>query len=261
MKIGIVTGASSGLGREFVIQLGFLYKNLDEIWVVARRLERMEQLKEKSRIPLRIFEGDLTRNKVYKKLEKELEKTKAQVRILVNCAGFGKSGTAEEIAGQDRKIQCDMIDLNCRSLTAMTLLTLPYFGKGGRILQLASAAAFCPQPEFAVYAATKSYVLSFSRALNTELKKRKISVTAVCPGPVRTDFFEISGMPQNWIKELAMATAPDVVHKALCDGRKRKALSIYGMTMKAAYWACKLIPHRIILCAEQLAAGKLVPLD
>mgnify|MGYP000835713314 CR=1 FL=1 len=122
--------------------------------------------------------------------------------MLVNAAGFGRSGSVEEINMQRRRIQTDMVGLNCQALTRMTLLCLPYMHPGSRIVNLASAAAFCPQPYFAVYAATKSYVLSFSRSLREELKTRGIIVTAVCPGPVDTPFFDVSGKPQNFLKEL-----------------------------------------------------------
>lgn len=145
-----------------------------------------------------------------------------------------------------------MVDLNCRALTRMTLLCLPYMHPGSRIINLASAAAFCPQPYFAVYAATKSYVLSFSRSLGEELKTRGITVTAVCPGPVDTPFFDVSGKPQNFLKELTMAQPGPVVHQALKDSRKRKELSIYGLPMKLTYAGTKLLPHKLLLRIQNL---------
>ena len=192
MRIAVVTGASSGMGREFVLQLGYFYKNLDEIWVIARRRERLEELAGISRIPLRIIDGDLQKKKVYRRIHEILTEEKPNIRMLINSAGFGKSGTVTEIARENFRIQTDMVDLNCRALTRMTLLCLPYMSRGSRIVNLASAAAFCPQPSFAVYAATKSYVLSFSRAIGKELSDQGIYVTAVCPGPVRTPFFDIA---------------------------------------------------------------------
>lgn len=252
MKAAVVTGASSGIGREFVRQLGYFYKDLDEIWVIARRRERMEQLRKESRVPLRIFEGDLMKKQVYKDYHRALREYVPDIRMLVNAAGFGKSGSFTEIAGEGKRIQTDMIDLNCRALTRMTQMTLPYMKQGSRIINLASAAAFCPQPDFAVYAATKSYVLSFSRALRAELKSGGIYVTAVCPGPVKTEFFTVSGELSGALKKLSLAEAPAVVHKALKDSRKRRPLSVYGISMNVARIGAKLLPHGLIIGAEEL---------
>ena len=247
MKIAVVTGASSGMGREFVRQLGYFYRSLDEIWVIARRRERLEELRELSRIPIRIFEGNLIKKQVYRELSCALEEEQPDIRMLVNAAGFGKSGSVEKIASEELRAQTDMVDLNCRALTRMTLFCLPYLGRGSRIINLASAAAFCPQPGFAVYAATKSYVLSFSRALGAELRRRGIYVTAVCPGPVDTEFFNISGALTNPLKKLTMAKAEDVVHRALKDSRAGREMSVYGIAMRAAFLGTRLVPHGLIM--------------
>ena len=171
MRTAVVTGASSGMGKEFVRQLGYFYKDLDEIWVIARRKERLEALKKESLVPVRIFEGDLLKKPVYKEYHRALKELCPDVRMLVNAAGFGKSGSFTDIAREGKKFQTDMVDLNCRALTRMTQMTIPWMGRGSRIVNLASAAAFCPQKDFAVYAATKAYVLSFSRALGSELNE------------------------------------------------------------------------------------------
>lgn len=247
MKIAVVTGASSGMGREFVRQLGYFYRSLDEIWVIARRRERLEELRELSRIPIRIFEGNLIKKQVYRELSCALEEEQPDIRMLVNAAGFGKSGSVEKIASEELRAQTDMVDLNCRALTRMTLFCLPYLGRGSRIINLASAAAFCPQPGFAVYAATKSYVLSFSRALGAELRRRGIYVTAVCPGPVDTEFFNISGALTNPLKKLTMAKAEDVVRRALKDSRAGREMSVYGIAMRAAFLGTRLVPHGLIM--------------
>ena len=172
---------------------------------------------------------------------------KPALRILVNAAGFGRTGTVAEIAAEEPFIQTDMIDLNCRALTAITEICLPFMRKGSRIINLASAAAFCPQPSFAVYAATKAYVLSFSRALHMELKSKGIYVTAVCPGPVKTEFFRVSGELTGTLKKLTVAGTQAVVRKALKDSLAKKQLSVYGPPMKAARAGAKLLPHSLIM--------------
>lgn len=246
-QIAVITGASSGMGREFVLQLDSFCPSLDEIWVMARRGKRLERLAMQSQIPLRIFEGDITRKKIRRALRAALLDEKPALRILVNAAGFGRTGTVAEIAAEEPFIQTDMIDLNCRALTAITEICLPFMRKGSRIINLASAAAFCPQPSFAVYAATKAYVLSFSRALHMELKSKGIYVTAVCPGPVKTEFFRVSGELTGTLKKLTVAGTQAVVRKALKDSLAKKQLSVYGPPMKAARAGAKLLPHSLIM--------------
>lgn len=245
--IAVITGASSGMGREFALRMNSFCRGLDEIWVMARRGKRLEELAGHSRVPFRIFEGDITKKKVCRLLKEALSEEKPVIRVLVNAAGAGKTGTAEKIAAGDPSAQTDMINLNCRALTFITEICLPYMHRGSRIINLASAAAFCPQPSFAVYAATKAYVLSFSRALACELKKRKIYVTAVCPGPVKTEFFGISGDPEGFLKKLSAAAPEKVVCRALKDSRAKKQVSVYGISMKAARIGAKLLPHRLIM--------------
>ena len=230
MRVAVVTGASSGIGREFVRQLEYFYKDLDEIWVIARREERLEQLRKEVNVPLRIFAGDLQKKHVYRQFYTELCQWHPNIRMLVNAAGFGKSGTFSEIAEKGKRIHTDMIDLNCTALIRITQMTLPYMKMGSRIINMASAAAFCPQPSFAVYAASKACVLSFSRALGQELREKSIYVTAVCPGPVETEFFEVSGELKNPLKKLNMAAANKVVHRALIDSRKKKSGRNYDKT-------------------------------
>lgn len=247
MRIAIVTGASSGIGREFVKQLPYFYRSLEEIWVIARRRERLETLANMSPVPLRIFEGDLTEGHVYSKLGNALETEKPNLRMLVNAAGFGKIGQVSKLAETAPSSQMEMVDLNCRALTRMTLTCLPYLSKGSRVIHMASAAAFLPQPSFAVYAATKAYVLSFSRGLGAELEDRGIFVTAVCPGPVDTEFFEISGSIKASWKTRVMAKPEKVVKQALLDSRNKKAVSIYGIAIKTAQVGAKLLPHRLVM--------------
>lgn len=254
MKIGIVTGASSGLGEEAVIQISKLYKNLDEIWVIARRTDRLEALQKKVDKKLRVLSCDVTDAEDIKEFKALLEERHPNIRILANVAGFGKVGTFDKISYKDN---VGMVQVNCTALTAITYLCLPYMKARSRILQLASAAAFLPQADFAVYAATKSFVLSFSRGLNMELKDRGITVTAVCPGPVDTEFFDVAYSNQEGIqsfKKLFMVKKEDVVRKALFDARDGKEVSVYGVPMNMLRAVTKVIPHSLILNGRRLAA-------
>lgn len=245
MKIALVTGASSGMGRETVIQLADGLGRLDEIWAVARRRERLEELSERVPVRLRIFSLDITDRDDLKVLEDSLRELKPEVRILVNAAGFGKIGLA---GSHSMAEETGMVALNCQALTAVTHMALPYMPKNSRIIQYASAAAFCPQPGFAIYAATKAFVLSYSRALGAELAPRKIMVTAVCPGPVKTEFFDIAETEGKipFYKHLAMARPERVVGRALKDSFMGKPLSIYGPLMKAFYAVSRICPASLI---------------
>ena len=248
MRIAIVTGASSGMGKEFARWIPECYRTLDEIWISGRNKDRLEGLREELEgnrgIKVKIFDRDLMESAFYDTLKTSLEEETPDVRMLVNAAGFGKIGKIEDL---DIDAQADMIDVNCRALTKVTLLCLPFMSKGSRIINLASAAAFSPQPGFSVYAATKAYVHSFSRALGEEVRKKGILVTSVCPGPVDTAFFEVAGTANSFAKQAVMAKPQDVVKRALKDSIKGKEVSVYGKTMKLAKVACKILPHKLIM--------------
>ncbi len=245
MKTAIVTGASSGMGREFVRQIQSLYPDIFEIWVIARREEKLKELPGNP-IPLKIYPFDLAKETDQLRYKEELERQRPQISLFIHCAGIGILGRMDQIAPKD---QIQEVRLNCEALTAVTLYTLPYMKKGGRIIELVSSAAFAPQPGFGVYAATKAYALSFTRTLRAEMKKRQIFVTAICPGPVNTPFLkEMERVKKRpaW-KKIFLADPKKVVKKALRDSRKRKELSVYGIGMKGWYLVSKMIPHKIVL--------------
>lgn len=246
MNIAVITGASSGLGREFCLQLDALFHRMDEIWLIARREERLTELAAAMRNKTRIFVLDVTNEKQMDGFVKTLEEEKPVIRMLVNCAGFGLMG---DFADLECKEQIGMLEVNCKALTRMTYECIPYMRKNSRIIQLASSAAFLPQPCFAVYAATKSYVLSFSRALSEELRKRQIYVTAVCPGPVETEFFDIAERYGKTlaVKKLTIVQPERVVRDALTASRKRKPVSVCSVWIKLFYVCTSLIPHTVIL--------------
>lgn len=245
-KIAVITGASSGMGREMAFQLADRFEVLEEIWLIARRKERLEELRGQFPAAIRCFALDITDETERKQLEMALAEEKPDVKFLVNAAGFGKIGNVGDLSEGD---ECGMVRLNCEALCAMTHLVLPYMSRGSRIIQFASSAAFLPQPKFAIYAATKSFVLSYSRALKQELKPKGIGVTAVCPGPVKTEFFDIAETTGKipLYKRLVMANPKRVVRLAIMDTAVGKNISIYGITMKAFFLLCKILPHSLIL--------------
>lgn len=246
MNIILITGASSGMGLEFALQLDNVFQKIDEIWMVARRKEEMLKVAECMEHTTRILDMDVTKEADMERLKNLLTEEKPCIRMLVNSAGYGVMGKFDKL---NIKEQTGMIDVNCKALTELTYMCIPYMKRKSRIIQLASSAAFMPQPDFAVYAASKAYVYSFSRALSEELRKREIYVTAVCPGPVNTPFFDIAEKDGKTLalKKLVIAPAEKVVEKAINDSYHRKRISVYGVSIQAFQALTKWIPNQLIL--------------
>lgn len=247
MNIAIVTGASSGMGREFVLQLS-AYVNVDEIWVIARRKEALESLQSQVSVPVRPIPLDLGKEESFATLEKLLKAEQPNIRLLVNAAGFGKFGTFDCIPVED---ECKMIDLNCTALVRMTRLAVPYMAPGSHILELDSLSAFQPVPYITTYAATKAFVLSYSRSVNRELKSRGIRVMAMNPGWVRTEFFNhaVVSDPNSKVQYFdRLYEAKDCVATGLKDlYRTRKDYSVHGPITRAQVRLVKLLPHSLVM--------------
>ena len=192
MKTAIITGASSGLGRELARQIEDVFPEIECYWLIARRGDRLESLSIS--MPGRhttCLALDLCDPMSFIALQERLAAEKPEVSLLVNCAGCGFLGRVGEM---DTASQTRMVDLNVRALTAVTNIVVPYMPEGGRILNVSSIASFCPNPRMTVYSSTKAYVSSFTVGLNEELRRRKIRVTAVCPGPMATEFLSLAGI-------------------------------------------------------------------
>lgn len=183
-RIALVTGASSGLGREFARLLA--HEAVDELWLVARREERLRELAAEVALPCRVFALDLTQKSALEELSATLSAEPVTVRWLVNAAGFGRIGMAADIGAATTG---RMIALNCRAAAELTERALPYMERGSRVLEIASCAAFQPIPYLAAYAATKAFLLRYSRALAAEVAERGITVTAICPYWIRDTEF------------------------------------------------------------------------
>ena len=246
MNIAIVTGASSGMGKEFVLQLSE-YVKVDEIWVIARREAALKALAEQCAVPVRPVVLDLCCEDAFQKYEALLSAENPNVKLLVNAAGFGKFGSFEKIPMED---ELKMIDLNCKALVAMTRLTLPYMTKGSHILQLDSLSAFQPVPFITTYGATKSFVLSYSRAMNAELKKTGIRMMAMNPGWVKTEFFNHAFQTSTHEVQYfdRLYEAADVVATGLKDLYKtKKDVSIHGLPIRNQVRLVKLLPHSMVM--------------
>lgn len=246
MNIAVITGASSGLGQEFAIQIDSLFHNLDEIWLIARRKQRLEKLAGILGTKAKVIQLDVADDMQMQLFQEVLDIASPTIRILVNCAGYGLMGPFEELSLVE---QLGMVKVNCEALTRMTHICLPFMKKNSRIIQLASSAAFVPQINFAVYAASKSYVLSFSRALGEELRKRRIYVTAVCPGPVETEFFDIAERYGTTlaVKKMTIVQADRVVRDALRASFRKKPMSVCSLPIQAFLGISKLLPHSVIM--------------
>lgn len=246
MKIAVITGASSGMGRSFALQLP-QHQQFEEMWVVARREKALESLKKEVPCPVRVLPLDLTDPASFRQYAALLAEENPEISVLVNCAGFGKFGRYDQIPLPDCM---DMIDLNCKALVAMTQLSLPYMKRGGKVVQMDSLSAFQPVPYLNVYGSTKAFVLSYSRALNQELKPRGIRVMAVSPGWVKTEFFdhatETSKKAVTYYN--VMYEADDVVRTALRHlYHSKKDISIHGAPVRWQVLGVKLLPHSLVM--------------
>ena len=245
MKIAIVTGASSGMGREFVRQL-HTYIQPDEIWAIARRKSALEELSAETTIPVRPIVLDLEQDESFREFASLLQAEKPEVELLVNAAGFGKFGDFQAIPLED---DLGMIDLNCKALVAMTRITLPYMHRGSHILQLDSLSAFQPVPYITTYGASKAFVLSYTRSCNAELKPQGIRMMAMNPAWVKTEFFNHAFQTNNKVQYFNYVyEAKDVVATGLKDLYKtKKDISIHGLPVKLQVLGVKLLPHRFVM--------------
>ena len=256
MKIAIVTGASSGMGKQFVLQLS-AFVEVDEIWAVARRKDALERLQEECPVTVRAIPLDLCKEESFASFADLLQKEQPDVKLLVNAAGFGKFGSSLKIPVED---ELGMIDLNCKALVAMTRAVLPYMKAGSHVLQLDSLSAFQPVPYLATYGATKAFVLSYTRAFNQELKKSGIRMMAMNPGWVKTEFFN-HAQQTNADSELQyfnrLYEAQDVVKTGLKDLYKtKKDYSVHGLPIRNQVRLVKLLPHSIVMKIWQIQQKK-----
>lgn len=245
-KTTLITGASGGIGLEFA---KLFARDGYDLVLVARRINELEKLKvelEKgSRVSVRVIQKDLANPTSAQEIYNELEQT--QIDVLVNNAGFGYVGNFAEA---DWEIHNSMMNVNIVALVYLTRLFLSGMVKrgSGKILNVASTAAFQPGPLMAVYYATKSFVVSFSQAIATELEGSGVTVTCLCPGPTVSGFQDTAGMKKSKImKLLKFASSYDVAlygYRAMANGKK---LAIHGLMNRIFVCFVKFIPAGFVL--------------
>ena len=256
----LITGASAGIGREFARQLA---KCARRIVLVARRSERLanlrdELLNQNPNLDVHVRVVDLTDNAQIESLIDSLARDKVDVDLLINNAGLGDSGpfaTSDPIRNEQMAL------VNVMALTSLTRRLLPHMvaKRRGGILNISSSAGFLPIPGDAVYAATKAYVTSFSEALRAELRGTGVSVCAVCPGPVRTEFQEVAkrpgGQPEMGSK-IFFVSVRQVARAGLAALEADRPVVIPGFAMKFAMFLSRLMPMPVVRLALRLSPGR-----
>lgn len=251
--IALVTGADGGFGREFV-KLLLRERSLDAIWCVARSESKLAALRDALGEKLVPIPLDLTKRESLNIIQARLEQEKPDLRFLVNNAGFDKFGPYDAV---DVDTSLNMIDLNVSAVVALGMIAIPHMGRGSRILNVASMAAFLPLPYMDLYAATKVFVRHYTRALNVELRDKGISATAVCPGWMKTGLFDRAKTDADkTIRSFVGLTTPDkVAAKALRDAKRGRDMSTCGLLVKTVHLASKVVPQRLSMKAWTLSQG------
>ncbi len=248
-KIALITGASSGIGKAFAellatvgYDLVLVARNIDEL----NRIAGMEMTRNQTKVVT--ISLDLSKLDAVDKLAGELAERKIEPDIIVNNAGFGLVGEATELSSEQ---QLQMIDLNIRALTAITLKFLPAMKDrdGAGIINVSSIAAFLPGPYMSVYYATKAYVQSFTESLTEELKGNKVKIMALCPGPVDTGFQSTAGLDTSrWVfKLMAPKTAREVAQAGWAGFKAGNKTVFPGLVDLLTSWVAKFAPKVLLM--------------
>ena len=245
-NIIVITGASSGFGKEFVKLL--INTDIDEIYALARNEEKLQALASEFGAKIKPYSIDLSDAENIKNFGKYLENQDVNIKMLINNAGFAKFCSYDDISIDE---SLNMINLNINGVVAMGLVCIPFMKEGSNIINVASQAAFQPVPYQNIYSSTKSFVKNYSQALNVELKEKGISVTAVCPGWMKTNLFERGCIgAKKCVKHYTCIVSPDVVaKKALKDALNGKDISVYGAFVHFCRFMSKILPEKWIMKA------------
>jgi len=244
-EYALITGASSGIGRELARQLAADGLN---VVLVARDAERLRQvaaeIERANRVTARILPKDLRAPDAPREIVSELEAAGVHIAVLVNNAG---TCVYDEFCESDLRSEIDMIQVNVTALTCLTKLFLVQMLKrgSGRILNVASGAGLCPVPMVAAYAATKAYVLSLSESLAYELRGTGVSVTCLCPWPTESGIQESSGLGDSRAHRGKLADPADVARIGLAACRRRDVIAVPGLENRLLVFAMRFAPRKM----------------
>ena len=248
MAIALITGASSGLGKEYIPAIIEQFPVVDEFWLIARRKENLKEIAEQyPEKTVAAISLDLQKPETFDLLSRLLRERSPDIKVLVNAAGYGQY---TPFYASDVSKQAGMVSLNCTALTQVTRLCLPYMADESLIVNISSIAAFSPLPNMSVYAASKSFVLSFSKSLRKELRQRGINVIAVCPGPMETEFWDVAYFPtgsSKMLDSLPKVSAKAVAVGSLKKGRHGRAFYTKGAFYRFYHVLAKIVPHNWLI--------------
>ncbi len=243
MSIAVITGASSGLGVSYVDAVIKLFPEINELWIIARRKEKLIEVSKK--YPNKKFEiisMDLSKLEDYQELKDKLERDKPKIKVFINDAGVASGGKFIDMQLEN---MLKIIDLNCKGATIITKICLPYIEEKGTILEVSSTSAFIPNTNLIVYCASKAYLSSLCLGLREELKNKHINVCAMCPG------FMITEMTKDGLTKkqnlLPVINVNKAAIKSLKAAKKGKAVYTTGSFYKFYRLLTKLIPHTFLI--------------
>ena len=245
MSIAIITGASSGIGAEFA--KGYAGR-VDELWLVARREDKMIELGESLGVKYKVITADLSKKEGIEAIRSALESEKPKVKYLVNAAGFGDYGAFDEI--DESRVEM-MIDLNVKATVLITHMTVPYMERGGRIIQMGSGSCFTPLPYFNIYSSGKVFVLHYTKSLNYEIEKYGVRATCFCPGYVETEFIGKALADSNVTRPRPdsmkpMLSCEKVVKGCIKASDKGKTMYVTNWYTKLQHVLFKILPDPIL---------------
>ena len=239
-NIAIITGATGGLGREFVRQL---IDEVHEVWAVGRNIEKLNSLADKFGKKIKSFSVDLSDIRNLEKIRSELKRQGYIVKYLVNNAGTGRMAPSTDFTADEMQSH---INTHNTSMAVLCNICIPYMEKGCHIINVASQSAFQPVAYINLYAASKAFCCSYSRALNLELKEKGIVVTAACPGWIKTELLQTEINRQK-VHFPHLAEPEEVVKKAIKDAKKGKDMSVYSAYVRRMQFFSKYYPHKWIM--------------